>query len=176
MQIREPADGTDKTGTGCHASGVISFGDHMFTISLDTKEKSLHGILAVGGIAGLIEGLVQSGSLHSIFPGMLFTFIATLFGGFWGFFIKDLNRTMRGLKPYRGVHNDGMMMGAFLGSFTGVLFQLANTTNDANLLLGSMGGAFLGGMLGAIPDEFVTPILELLDRSDIRRLRPATDE
>ena len=145
----------------------------MFEIVLDTKEKSLHGILAVGGIAGLVEGLVQGMGLHTIFPGMLFTFVAALMGGFCGFFIKDLNRTMRGLKPYRGVHNDGLMMGAFIGSFAGVLFQLAHSVTDANLLLGAMGGSFLGGMIGAIPDEFVTPILELLERYEVGRLQEA---
>lgn len=148
----------------------------MFEIVLDTKEKSLQGILAVGGIAGLVEGLVQDGSMHSVFPGMLFTLVTAFMGGFCGFFIKDLNRTVRGLKPYRGVHNDGMMMGAFIGSFMGVLVQLASSVHDANLLFGAMGGAFLGGMIGAIPDEFVTPILELLERQDLPELSRAEEK
>jgi hypothetical protein len=53
-------------------------------------------------------------------------------------------------------------MGSFMGSFIGTLFQLADSASGANLLVGSMTGAYFGAMLGAFPDEFITPILELM--------------
>lgn len=130
---------------------------------LDIKEKSFHGMLAVGGLAGIVEGSMQYGfTLHTVFPGMLLTLVAAFIGAFLGFFMKDLVRTWRGMKPYRGLNNDGWMMGAFLGALVGTLFQVAGSSTGANLVVGSIIGAFFGGMCGAFPDEFVTPILELM--------------
>lgn len=131
---------------------------------LDIKEKNFHGLLAIGGLAGIIEGSVRYGfTLHTVFPGMLLTLVAAFVGGFTGFFCKDLKRTLEGRRPYRGVNNDGWVMGAFLGAFFGTLFQIADSANGANLVIGSMVGAFLGGTCGAFPDEFVTPILRLMN-------------
>lgn len=143
-------------------------------ISLDTKEKSFHATLAIGGVAGLAEGSIRAASLtlHTMFPGMLLTIVAAFFGGFCGFFIKDCARLARGMKPYRGINNDGMMMGAFLGAFLGTLFQVADSADGANLVIGSMTGAFVGALFGALPDEFVTPILQLIHQE---RDTPGTD-
>ena len=130
---------------------------------LDTKEKHFHGLLAVGGLAGIVEGSLRDGfTLHTVFPGMVLTLVGAFLGAFCGFFIKDLLRVMHGVPPYRGVNHDGWMMGASMGSFAGVLFQLANSANEANLVIGAVVGAFLGAMGGAFPDEFITPILELM--------------
>lgn len=130
---------------------------------LDIKEKNFHGLLAVGGLAGIGEGSLRYGfTLHTAFPGMMLTLVAAFLGGFTGFFFKDLFRTAKGLAPYRGINNDGWMMGAFMGTFIGTLFQLANSINGANLVVGSMTGAYFGAMFGAFPDEFVTPILHLM--------------
>lgn len=132
-------------------------------IKLDIKEKNFHGMLAIGGLAGIVEGSMRFGfTLHTAFPGMMLTLVAAFLGGFSGFFLKDLSRTMRGMAPYRGVNNDGWMMGAFLGTFLGTLFQIADSANGANLIIGSMSGAYIGAMLGAFPDEFITPILRLM--------------
>lgn len=132
-------------------------------LSLDIKEKNFHGILAVGGLAGIIEGTIQYGfTLHTVFPGMMLTLVAAFLGGFSGFFLKDLFRFWRGRSPYRGVNNDGWMMGAFMGAFAGTLFQIMDSSNGANLVIGSMTGAYLGAMCGAFPDEFITPILHLM--------------
>lgn len=133
-------------------------------LNLDLKERHFHGMLAIGGLAGIVEGSMQVGELvfNTAFPGMMLTLISAFLGGFSGFFFKDLSRTMRGLAPYRGVNNDGWMMGAFLGTFLGTLFQVADSANGANLVIGSMTGSFLGAMCGAFPDEFITPILELM--------------
>jgi len=133
-------------------------------LKLDIKEKNFHGILAIGALAGLVEGSLRGGlTLRTMFPGMMLTLIAAFTGGFTGFFLKDLLRWSRGIAPYRGVNNDGWTMGAFLGSILGVLFQVANSANGANLVVGSMVGAYLGAMCGAFPDEFVTPILRLME-------------
>jgi len=130
---------------------------------LDIKEKHFHGLLAVGGLAGIVEGTMRYGfTLHTVFPGMALTLVSAFVGAFIGFFLKDLLRCSQGLAPYRGVNHDGWMMGAFMGSFMGTLVQVANSANGANLIIGSMAGAFLGAMAGAFPDEFVTPILELM--------------
>jgi len=130
---------------------------------LDIKEKHFHGLLAVGGVAGIVEGSIRYGfTLHTVFPGMALTLVSAFVGAFFGFFFKDLLRASQGLPPYRGVNHDGWTMGAFMGSIMGTLVQVANSANGANLIIGSMVGAFLGAMTGAFPDEFVTPILELM--------------
>lgn len=128
--------------------------------TLDTKEKSFHGLLAVGALAGVIEGSVRYGfTLHTAFPGMLLTLLGAFFGGFTGFFLKDCLRTWRGMKPYRGINNDGWLMGGFLGALTGTLLQVAASPDGANLVIGSILGAYAGATCGAFPDEVVTPIL-----------------
>lgn len=130
---------------------------------LDIKEKNFHGLLAVGGLAGIVEGSMRYGfTLHTVFPGMVLTLVAAFLGAFSGFFLKDLLRTMSGMTPYRGINHDGWMMGAFMGTFIGTLFQVANSANGANLVIGSMAGAYFGALFGAFPDEFITPILELM--------------
>lgn len=132
-------------------------------LRLDIKEKNFHGMLAVSGMAGIVEGSMRYGfTLHTAFPGMMLTLVAAFLGGFSGFFLKDLFRTWRGMAPYRGVNNDGWMMGAFMGTFFGTLIQLMDSANGANLVVGSMAGAYLGAMCGAFPDEFITPILRLM--------------
>ncbi|BDQ33150.1 hypothetical protein [Pseudodesulfovibrio portus] len=137
-----------------------------FIPKLDIKEKSFHGILAIGGIAGVIEGTMQYGfTLHTAFPGMMLTLIGAFLGGFTGFFLKDLVRTWRGLKPYRGVNNDGWTMGAFMGAFVGTLLQVMASPDGSNLVIGSIIGAFVGATCGAFPDEFVTPILGRMQKS-----------
>lgn len=139
-------------------------------LNLDIKEKNFHGMLAISGLAGIVEGSMQIGELtfHTAFPGMMLTLVAAFLGGFSGFFLKDLFRTARGRAPYRGVNNDGWMMGAFLGTFLGTLFQVADSVNGANLVIGSMAGAYLGAMCGAFPDEFITPILKLMRAEQAR--------
>jgi hypothetical protein len=97
---------------------------------------------------------------------MALTVVAAFVGGFTGFFLKDLGRTVRGLPPYRCINNDGWVMGAFMGAFVGIVFQLADSANGANLVVGSMVGAFFGAMTGAFPDEVITPILELMRAQD----------
>lgn len=149
-----------------HLEGGIFFlifkGGHMLP-QLDIKEKNFHGILAVGGIAGIIEGSIRYGfTLHTAFPGMMLTLVSAFMGAFTGFFFKDLFRTWSGKPPYRGINNDGWMMGAFLGTLLGTIIQTANSTDGANLVIGSMTGAFIGAMAGAFPDEFITPILEMM--------------
>ncbi|MDC0335762.1 hypothetical protein OAN24_02540 [Pseudodesulfovibrio sp.] len=139
-------------------------------LRLDTKEKNFHGLLAIGGLAGIVEGSMRYGfTLHTAFPGMMLTLIAAFLGGFSGFFLKDLARTWRGMAPYRGVNNDGWVMGAFMGTFIGTLFQVLNSVNGANLVIGSMAGAYFGGMCGAFPDEFITPILRLMHAEQAAR-------
>lgn len=150
----------------CTRGGVL-FSDHFNEVimlpRLDIKEKNFHGMLAIAAIAGVVEGSIRYGfTLHTMFPAMMLTLVGAFCGGFSGFFLKDLCRTMRGIPPYRGVNNDGWMMGAFMGTFLGILFQVMNSANGANLVLGSMVGAYLGAMCGAFPDEFVTPILRLM--------------
>lgn len=133
-------------------------------LKLDIKEKNFHGMLVISAIAGVVEGSLQNGfTLHTMFPAMMLTLVAAFSGGFTGFFFKDLARYFRGKGPYRGINNDGWTMGAFMGTFLGVLFQIINSANGANLVVGTMAGAFLGAMCGAIPDEFVTPILRLME-------------
>jgi len=133
---------------------------HHLVPRLDMKEKSIHGTLAIGGLAGIIEGSIRHGfTLHTVFPGMMLTLMAAFAGGFAGFFLKDLLRTSRGMKPYQGVNNDGWTMGAFLGAFVGTLLQIGVSPDGANLVVGSIIGAYIGAACGAFPDEFVTPIL-----------------
>ncbi|MBG0789193.1 MAG: hypothetical protein H0S80_01705 [Desulfovibrionaceae bacterium] len=132
----------------------------------DIKEKSFQGTLAIGGIAGVVEGSMRYGfTLHTAFPGMMLTLTGAFLGGFTGFFIKDLVRTWCGRKPYRGVNNDGWTMGAFLGSFVGTLLQVMTSADGANLVVGSIVGAYLGAACGALPDEFVTPILSRMNEN-----------
>ncbi|WP_285906819.1 hypothetical protein [Pseudodesulfovibrio pelocollis] len=134
---------------------------------LDIKEKNFHGLLAMGALAGIGEGSLRYGfTLHTGFPGMALTLAAALLGGVCGFVLKDFFRSLRGLPPYRGINNDGWIMGAFMGAFLGTLFQVANSPSGANLVLGSMAGAYLGAALGAFPDEFITPILDLMRKSE----------
>ena len=140
-------------------------------LNLDVKEKNFHGLLALGGLAGVAEGSIRYGfTLHTAFPGMMLTLVCAFMGGFTGFFLKDLMRTMRGLPPYRGVNNDGWVMGAFMGTFLGVLYQVVSSSDGANLVIGSMTGAYLGAMCGAFPDEFITPVLKLMNAQETARL------
>ncbi|WP_319543521.1 hypothetical protein [uncultured Pseudodesulfovibrio sp.] len=134
---------------------------HHLIPTMDIKEKSFHSTLAIGGLAGIIEGSMQYRelTLHTVFPGMMLTLVGAFLGGFTGFFLKDLFRTWRGMKPYRGVNNDGWTMGAFFGAMVGTLFQVAASTDGANLVIGSICGAYFGAVCGAFPDEFITPIL-----------------
>jgi hypothetical protein len=126
----------------------------------DTKEKSFHGLLVIGGLAGIIQGTARYGfTLHTAFPGMLLTLLGAFLGGFTGFFLKDCYRTAKGMKPYRGVNNDGWMMGGFMGTLVGTLFQVAISPDGTDLIFGSIFGAYIGAACGALPDEFVTPIL-----------------
>lgn len=144
---------------------------------LDIKEKHFHGMLAIGGLAGLMEGTLRYGfTLHTVFPGMMLTLVAAFLGAFSGFFLKDLSRTMRGMEPYRGINNDGWMMGAFMGTFIGTLFQIVDSANGANLVLGSIVGAYFGAMSGAFPDEFVTPILNLMRAEQAAREMEENDQ
>jgi len=127
---------------------------------MDIKEKSFYGTLAIGGLTGIIEGSIGHGlTLHTAFPGMLLTLLGAFLGGFLGLFLKDLTRVLRGMKPYKGINNDGWMMGAFLGSMVGTIYQIAASPDGGNLVIGSIVGAFMGAIAGALPDEFVTPIL-----------------
>lgn len=136
---------------------------------LDIKERHFHGMLAVGAVAGIVEGSMRYGfTLHTAFPGMMLTLIGSFMGGFTGFFLKDLFRTWRGMGPYRGVNHDGWMMGAFIGALFGTLIQLIDSVNGANLVIGSVCGGFVGAMFGAFPDEFVTPILRLMHPAEPR--------
>lgn len=138
---------------------------------LDIKEKNFHGLLAISCLAGIGEGSLRYGlTLHTGFPGMALTLVAAFIGGFTGFFLKDLGRSLRGLPPYRCINHDGWVMGAFMGAFVGVLLQLADSASGANLVVGSMVGAFFGAMTGAFPDEVITPILELMRAQD--RVKP----
>jgi hypothetical protein len=133
-------------------------------LKLDIKEKNFHGMLVIAAVAGVVEGSLSNGfTLHTMFPAMVLTLVSAFMGAFTGFFFKDLLRTWRGMRPYRGVNNDGWMMGAFMGTFLGVLFQVVDSANGANLVLGSMIGAYLGATCGAFPDEFITPILQLME-------------
>jgi uncharacterized membrane protein YeaQ/YmgE (transglycosylase-associated protein family) len=135
-----------------------------FIPRLDAKEKSFHGLLAIGGLAGIIEGSIRYGfTLHTAFPGMLLTLLGAFLGGFTGLFLKDCFRTWRGMRPYRGVHNDGWMLGGFMGTFVGTLSQVAISPDGANLVVGSIVGAYIGAACGALPDEFVTPILSRME-------------
>ena len=145
---------------------------HPLIPRLDIKEKSFHGTLLIGGLAGVIEGSLQYGTitLHTAFPGMMLTLLGAFMGGFTGFFLKDLLRTWRGMKPYRGVNHDGWMMGAFLGTLVGTLLQVAVSPDGSNLVIGSILGAYCGATCGAFPDEFVTPILlRMLEQRPDRR-------
>lgn len=136
----------------------------QFIPRLDAKEKSFHGMLAVGGLAGVIEGSIRYGfTVHTAFPGMLLTLLGAFLGGFTGLFLKDCIRTWRGQKPYRGVHNDGWMMGGFMGTFVGALFQVTASPDGGNLVIGAIVGAYLGAVCGALPDEFITPILSRMN-------------
>ncbi|WP_319584454.1 hypothetical protein [uncultured Pseudodesulfovibrio sp.] len=130
----------------------------------DAKEKSFHGLLVIGGLAGIIEGTARYGfTLHTAFPGMLLTLLGAFLGGFTGFFLKDLFRTLRGMKPYRGVNNDGWLLGGFMGTLVGTIFQVAISPDGTGLIIGSMIGAYIGAACGAMPDEFVTPILSRME-------------
>ncbi|WP_147821068.1 hypothetical protein [Salidesulfovibrio onnuriiensis] len=132
-------------------------------LELDTKEKGFSGIMLVGGLAGLLEGTLAHGfALHYIFPGAVLTITTTFLGGLMGFILKDLLRLRRGLKPYSPIHNDGMVLGAFMGSLLGTLVQIASSATGANILVGSLVGSWLGGIAGALTDEYVSPILALL--------------
>ncbi|WP_239057787.1 hypothetical protein [Pseudodesulfovibrio sp. JC047] len=144
--------------------------------TLDIKEKSFHGTLAAGGLAGIVEGSIRAGelTLHTVFPGVVLTLIGAFLGGFTGFFLKDLFRTWRGAKPYRGVHHDGWTMGAFLGAVVGTILQVASSSDGANLVIGSIVGAYCGAVCGAFPDEFITPIL-LRIRAEKHRHTPAEE-
>lgn len=131
---------------------------------LDSKEKSFYGIMIIGAAAGLLEGSLAHGfALRYVFPGAVLTLCAAFLGGFGGFLAKDLMRVSRGLKPYRGVNNDGMMLGSFMGTLVGTLVQIAGSANGANILIGSMVGSAMGAWVGAMSDDFVSPVLALLE-------------
>ncbi|GEM_PF-855596 len=135
-------------------------------LELDTKEKGFYGIMLVGGMASLIEGTLAHGfAVHYIFPGTVLNIAATFLGGLLGFILKDILRISRGLKPYSPIYNDGMVLGAFMGALIGTLFQIALSATGANILVGSLAGCCCGAMGGAMLDEYVSPILHLLQEN-----------
>lgn len=136
-------------------------------MKMETKEKGFYGIMAVGALAGLIEGTIAHGfALRYIFPGAVLTITTTFLGGLAGYILKDLSRIRRGLKPYSRINNDGMILGALFGALLGMLVQIANSANGANILVGSLAGSSLGAMVGAYSDEYVSPILSLLHKHE----------
>ncbi|MBN2141033.1 MAG: hypothetical protein PHV85_03890 [Desulfovibrionaceae bacterium] len=127
----------------------------------EIKEKCFFGILFVGGICGLAQGgLVRGSGLHNVFPGAVLCMTATFFGAFFGYFIKDAARIMRGRKAYSGQSDEGVFLGAFFGSFLGAVTQFAIGFPACELVLGAVAGAFVGGLLGALPDDLVSPVLK----------------
>lgn len=137
---------------------------------LDLKEKGFYSMMGIGGLAGLMEGTMSKGfALHYIFPGAILTISSAFVGGLCGFLIKDLCRVIRGMKPYRGVYNDGMILGGLAGTLAGTVIQVAGSADGANLLVGAVVGSFVGSLSGAFPDEFVTPIIQLMQRAPDRK-------
>lgn len=130
--------------------------------------------MGIGAAAGLLEGTLAHGfELHHIFPGAVLTLSAAFLGGFAGFLFKDFLRISRGMKPYSGVNNDGMMLGAFMGALVGTLIQISGSDNGANILIGSMAGSAMGASLGAFSDEFVSPVLALLETHGRQKTSPS---
>ncbi|GAB7022629.1 hypothetical protein [Salidesulfovibrio brasiliensis] len=141
---------------------------------LDIKEKAFYAIMLIGALAGLVEGTIAHGfSLRYLFPGAILAISAAFVGGLAGFIIKDASRVIRGMKPYRGVHYDGMVLGGMTGTLLGTLVQVAGSADGANLVVGSVVGSFIGSMAGTFPDEFVTPMIELLHKDNDDRLEPS---
>lgn len=144
-------------------------------LKLDIKEKAFYAIMLIGALAGLVEGTLSHGfSLRYLFPGAILAVSAAFVGGLCGFVLKDASRVARGMKPYRGVNNDGMVLGGMTGTLLGTLIQVAGSADGANLVIGSVVGSFIGSMAGAFPDEFVTPMIELLRKTPEEPI-PATE-
>ncbi|WP_040372088.1 glycine zipper family protein [Desulfovibrio oxyclinae] len=137
---------------------------------MDLKEKGFYSIMGIGALAGLMEGTMSKGfALHYLFPGAILTISSAFVGGLCGFLIKDFFRVIRGMKPYRGVNNDAMILGGLAGTIAGTVIQVAGSPDGANLLVGAVAGSFFGSLSGAFPDEFVTPIIQLMHRAPASR-------
>lgn len=127
------------------------------------RKHCFAGLTLVGVLAGVFDHLWLGAAAHySIFLGMLSVILSASMGGFVGFFGLNMLRTIRRRKPYMGQHNDGVLLFGLCGAFAGVLLNLL-VADQFNPILGAATGAFFGGAVGAIPDQFIQPMLLLAD-------------
>lgn len=131
------------------------------------RKHCFAGLAGVGLLAGIFDHMWLGSTAHyAIFLAMLCVILGASLGGFTGFFAINLLRTVRGKKAYTGQHNDGVLMGAFAGAFVGMMSQILLSA-EVDPIAGATAGAFIGGAMGAIPDEFLQPVLLLLS-GDLR--------
>lgn len=131
---------------------LVTFRKHCFV-----------GLTGMGLVAGILDHLwLGSESHYAIFLAMLCVIMGASLGGFTGFFVINLIRTLRRKKAYTGQHNDGVLAGAFSGAFLSVLCQFLFAQQPDPIWAASV-GAFAGGAVGAVPDEFLQPVLLLMN-------------
>ena len=126
------------------------------------RNKCYLGILLAGGIAGTCEqAWNDQGLLYNFFLGLIMVCMTSFAGGLCGFFSLNLLRLATGRPSCSGQHGSGVLMGALAGSVLGTLFS-ALLGAGMPTAVGCALGSFLGAFLGALPDQTLSPILELI--------------
>ncbi|MEF2146074.1 MAG: hypothetical protein V3573_11565 [Desulfovibrionaceae bacterium] len=138
------------------------------------RQRCFYGLLLTGGLSGIVEyHWLHQSIMYNFFSGLILLGTTAFLGSFTGFFIKNALRVFRGLKAYMGQSNDGSLIGALFGSLVAILGQALIGAHPYCALSACVGG-FIGGMIGAFPDEIVPDILRLLheSESDLEFLEP----
>ncbi|XPV77444.1 MAG: hypothetical protein ACNI27_05910 [Desulfovibrio sp.] len=124
------------------------------------RQNCFVGMLVTGGLSGFLE-LYWTGGNGSldIFLAIVLTTLAAFAGGFVGYFILNIVKLFRGERTGTG-YSDGVIAFACIGSFLGMLVQFI--FGDSPSATGATLGAFLGGCIGPLPEEFVPGLFDII--------------
>ena len=137
------------------------------------RQNCFLGMFVVGALTGVLQRYWGNGATAlDLGVAVLGVFMAGFFGGFAGFFLINLQRSVRGKEPNTGAADDGMLLGAFAGALVALIGQLVFSSHMPTAL-GNAAGAFVGGFLGAFPDEYLPGFFRLFFREG--RPLPHTD-
>lgn len=124
-------------------------------VLIKVRQKCFFGMMLVGGLAGLCEThWDDQGLLFNFFCGLIVVTLGSFMGSFFGFFVKNVIRQLRGIREFVGEYSDGILIGSLFGAIIGIVLQILIGT-QAHSALGAGIGSLVGGFLGALPDDTI---------------------